>query len=74
MTYEFRLVDHHQVMHYAWGSMRLGEALCGYPPIGNKMSDPSPNIYPPRLEYAPHNAICVVCQERRDNTPPKESK
>lgn len=38
MTYAnyFRHIDQHGVLHLATGTMALGSALCGTPPVGNE--------------------------------------
>lgn len=61
----YRLVDQHGVLHLARGSVAVAEAvLCGWPPVGNQLTDQAPPIYPPGAWTGAYDKVCDVCNER----------
>ena len=58
------LVDSHGTRHAYRDADLAGAALCGYPPVGVKLTDPPPNMSP----SAPYKRVCISCSlfRRRD--------
>ena len=51
------LVDSHGTRHAYRDADLAGAALCGYPPVGVKLTDPPPNMSP----SAPYKRVCISC-------------
>lgn len=59
-----RALDEHGVLHLARLTDYVGHCLCGWPPVGTRMTDPIMAAWPPGVHVTlDYRTVCSRCND-----------